>query len=135
MPLDYVKMVKDVIAKGFKKHLKGLTVIVEGMIYPEEILLRIGFREGSSIRQKNFEASISFSPKEKNAVNQINICIDSLGSMIDQYFTAAEGLDLPLVWTEFKFDGKSVYLQTSGVNSDLEAEANALLGDDAVEEE
>lgn len=120
-------MVKDVISKSFKKHLKSRTVIVEGMIYPEEVLLRIGFKEKDSIRQKNFEASAHFSPKEKNVLQQINLSIDALGSMIDQYFNSEEDLDLPLVWAEFKLDGKSVYLQTTGENSDLESKADAFL--------
>src|SRR5579872_5479945 len=102
LPLDYIKMVKEVITKSFKKHLKGKSVIVEGKIYPEEILLRIGFKDNDSIRQKNFEASVNFSVKDKNALQQINLCIDSLGSMIDQYFKDGEEIDLPVVWTEFK---------------------------------
>lgn len=127
LPLDYIKMVKDVISKSFKKHLKGQTVIVEGMIYPEEVLLRIGFKENTSIKQKNFESSVGFSPKEKNVLQQINLSIDALGSMIDQYFTSKEDIDLPLVWTEFKMEGKPVYLQTTGENSDLEAKADEFL--------
>jgi hypothetical protein len=126
-PIDYIKMVRDVIQKNFKKNLKDKEVLVEGFIYNEEVLLRIGFRGKKALTQFNFEASVIYSMKTKNIMDQIYLALDGLGAMIDQYFKASGDLELPKVWTEFKLDGKSVYLQTSAENSDLEAQADKLL--------
>jgi hypothetical protein len=126
-PLDYIKMVKDVIQKNFKKNTANKDVVVEGAIYNEEVLVRIGFREKKSIVQMNFEASVEHSMKKKNIMEQIYLALDGLGAMIDEYFKADGDIELPKTWTEFKLDGKLVYLQTSTENSDLESQADELL--------
>jgi hypothetical protein len=126
-PLDYIKMVRDIIQKNFKKDVASKDVIVEGAIYNDEVLLRIGFREKNSITQMNFEASVEHSLKKKNIMEQIYLSLDGLGAMIDEYFKADGDIELPKSWTEFKLDGKLVYLQTSTENSDLEAEADKIL--------
>ncbi|MCB0394480.1 MAG: hypothetical protein KDD25_07965 [Bdellovibrionales bacterium] len=38
--------------------------------------------------------------------------------------------DLPLFWTPVEVRGKNVFIQTSRVNPDLEAQADALLGEE-----
>jgi hypothetical protein len=129
LPLDYIKMVKDVIGKNFKKYLKDLTVVVEGAIYTEEVLVRIGFRAKKGVKQMNFEASVMYSLKTKNIMDQIYLALDGLGAMIDQYFQAEGDLELPTLWTEFVLDQRPVYLQTSTENSELEDEANKILKD------
>ena len=101
--------------------------MVEGFIYSEEILLRVGFREKSGISQMNFEASLEYSIKKKNIMTQIYLALDALGSMIDQYFKAEGDIELPIVWNEFRIDGCDVHLMTSRENSDLEAAADQFL--------
>jgi len=127
LPIDYVKMVKDVIEKNFKKYLKDKTVVVEGAIYTEEVLVRIGFRAKKGIKQMNFEASVMYSVKTKNIMDQIYLALDGLGAMVDQYFQADGDIELPTLWTEFVLDQRPVYLQTSTENSSLEEEANKIL--------
>ena len=127
LPIDYIKMVKDVIEKNFKKHLKDKTVVVEGAIYTEEVLVRIGFRAKKGVKQMNFEASVMYSVKTKNIMDQIYLALDGLGAMIDQYFQANEDIELPTLWTEFILDQRPVYLQTSTQNSRLEEEADKIL--------
>ena len=126
-PLDYVKMIKDVIAKNFKKATKDKKVIVEGYIYHAEILIRIGFQNQKAITQKNFEASIEYSNKSKNIMEKIYLAIDALCSMIGQYYDAEEEIEMPTAWNEFRLDGTSIYLQTSNENTELEAAADEFL--------
>jgi hypothetical protein len=127
-PIDSIRMIKEVVAKNFKAFVKEKKIIVQGLIYTEEILLRVGFQE-KGIAQQNFEASIGYSAKDKNIMEQIYAAFDAVGSMIDQYVKAGGDIELPIDWTEFKFDEKLVYLQTSKENSDLEAAANKFLSD------
>jgi hypothetical protein len=128
LPIDSIKLMKDVIQKNFKKYLKDKTIFIQGFIYTEEILLRVGF-QSEGIAQRNFEASISYSAKKKDIMERIYIALDALGSMIDQYFKAEGDIEMPITWNEFKLDGESVYLQTSNENTSLEAVANKLLSD------
>lgn len=126
-PVDYKKLVKDVIQKNFKAHVKGKTVLVEGSIYSEEVTLRIGIQEKNTLAQMNFEASVGHSMKAKNIMDQLYLALDGLGAMMEQYFTAKGDIDLPTKWTEFTLDNKPVYLQTSTENSELEAQADEIL--------
>jgi hypothetical protein len=50
--------------------------------------------------------------------------------MMMEYFEKEGEVDFPYVWKEFPFQGKSLYLQFTTENSNLEAEANRLLGVD-----
>lgn len=129
-PIDYIKLIKEVIAKNFRQASKTHDVNVVGHIYTEEIVLRIGFTEKGSIKPINFEASVDYSMKKKNIIEQIYVAVDALGSMIDQYFKADGDIELPKKWHEFKMEGNSVYLQTSTENPDLEAAADKLLNPD-----
>ena len=127
-PVDSIKMIRDLIHKNFKKDVKDKKVIVEGFIYTEEILLRVGYQSKGLI-QFNFESSIGYSAKKKDIMEQIYVSLDALGSMIEQYFKADGEIEMPKVWNEFKLDGQSIYLQTSTENTDLESAANKLLSD------
>jgi hypothetical protein len=129
LPVDYTKMVTEVIAKNFKKYAKDKKVIVEGWIYNEEIIVRIGFQATTGVAQRNFEASVDYSPKKKDVMDQVNAAIDALGSMIDQWIKSDEDLELPTTWHKFDMDGKAIYLQTSTENSSLESEADKLLAE------
>jgi len=126
-PIDYIKLIKEVVSKNFKKPLKENRLIVEGYIFAAEILIRIGFQDKKTIAQRNFEASVEYSAKAKDIMAQIYLAIDALGAMIDQFYKSEDEDDLPSQWLEFKLDGKSVYLKSTRENSDLEAQANALL--------
>ncbi len=127
LPKEFVDNVTDLFAKTFKKELKGRTIIVEGRIYPDEILLSVGFKESeTTLRQTNFEASIDHA--NQHVIKKLGICVDAISSMMEQYLSAGEDLDLPRAWTSFPFDRETIYLQSSGRNSALEAEANKMLG-------
>lgn len=126
-PLDYIKMIRDVIGKNFKKDVKDKNVLVQGLIYPEEILIRIGFQDKGALTQRGFEASIGHSISKKNIMEQIYVALDALGSMIEQYFKAEGDLELPKTWNSFDLDGQKVFLMTSTENPDLEALADEFL--------
>jgi hypothetical protein len=137
-PTEYLKQIEEVFEQGFKEQLKNSKLVVEGRIYPGEILLRVGVRENKSIRQANFEVSMDLDLKKKNTVERLHDCIDGAASMMQEYFDSIgkedeEPLDFPLVWQEYDFNNQKLYFQYSGTNTDLEAEANALLGETAEE--
>jgi hypothetical protein len=58
-------------------------------------------------------------------------CIDILGSLMEEYFEGGadiDKVDVPLHWKGYEFEGETIYLQYSTVNTKLEEEANRLLG-------
>jgi hypothetical protein len=127
LPVEFVDNVNELFTKTFKKQLKGRKIVVEGRIYPDEILFSVGFKESEkALRQTNFEASMDH--KGQHILKKLSVCVDAVSSMMDQYFEAGEDLDLPKHWQAFNFDKDSIYLQSTGRNSELEAQANKILG-------
>lgn len=128
LPKEYVKQIQDVFNETFATQLKNGELIVEGRIYPQEILLRVGYLEKGRLLQANFEASADYSKQKNDAVDRIYNCIDLAASMMDEYFAKEGEAELPYVWEEIDFKGQKMFYQYSGVNSKLEAEADRLLG-------
>lgn len=131
-PKEYVEQIQTVFHKNFSAQLTGKKLIIEGRIYPSEILLRVGISEKGHLRQANFEVSMDYGAKEKDAIERIHNCIDAAASMMMDYFEPkSEGeVEFPRTWQEYPFQGKKLFLQFTTENSDLEAQANALLGED-----
>lgn len=137
-PKEYKDQIEEVFSNTFKKQLAGCQLIVEGRIYTEEILLRVGIREKGRLAQANFEVSMTYSTKTKDAVERIHDCIDAAASMMNDYFAADGEVDFPRAWQEYEFNKRPLFLQFSTENSDLEAQADALLGksfEDMVQED
>lgn len=128
-PAEYVAQISSVFQETFGQELGQAQLVVEGKIYPEEICLRVGFREGASLRQNNFEVSVDFTPAKENAIETIYSCIDGIAALMTSYFEGTPAESMPIDWKPINFEKKTLYFQFSTVNSDLEASADKLLGD------
>ncbi len=132
-PKEYSDQIEVVFRENFTDYMKDATVIVEGRIYPEEVLLRVGFRRPGELRQSNFETSMQYSAKEKDALERIHNCVDAAATMMLEFLEAEaeeKEMDLPYIWKELPVEGKKIFIQYTSENSSLEAEANKLLGID-----
>lgn len=102
--------------------------IVEGNIYPSEIVLRVGLARAGHIRQHNFEASLEFKADKQNALTAIHTVIDFLGQTWQDYLEEPTELEeLPTEWKETDFEKHKIFLRYSSVNTELEKQADALL--------
>jgi hypothetical protein len=134
-PPEYSEQIETVFKENFKTQLANGKLVIEGRIYPQEIMLRVGILQKGRLAQANFEVSMDYSSAKKDAVERIHNCIDAAASMMAEYFENDGVVEFPLIWGEFPFQGQKLYLQYNTENSDLEAQANALLGaagDDAL---
>lgn len=127
-PKEYLQQIESVFYENFEQGLQGRKLIIEGQIYPSEILLRVGFLDKGSIRQINFEVSVDYSKEKQDAVERIYDCLDAAASMMAEYFDSSESVDFPKSWKEYDFKGNKVYLQHSTINTELEKKADELLG-------
>lgn len=129
-PTEFSEKIVKVFSDNFKIEAEAGEFLVEGRIYPEEVLVRVGYLESGRLRQINFEASVDYDKVKANATEKIYLAVDAVGSFMEQYFDdpdeAEEGF--PLQWHGFETDKNVVYLQFSTVNSKLEEEADRLLG-------
>src|SRR5688500_8244068 len=131
-PAEFSEKIVQVMSENFTDQAARGSFTVEGRIYPQEILLRVGYNESGRLKQDNFEASMDYTmeTKEQSAQKQIFACLDAIGSSFDELFhtrTEGEDLELPLAWEAYDFEGDIVWMQYSTVNTSLEAEADRLL--------
>lgn len=127
-PKEYSDQIQTVFKENFAQYLDEGDLIVEGRIYSDEILLRVGYLEKGRLVQANFEVSMDYSQKEQDAVKRIHNCIDAAASMMLEYLETDGEVDFPYTWKEFPFQGKKIFLQYSTENTSLEEQANKLLG-------
>ncbi len=126
-PTEFQENILKTFEENFSHKLNPGKFIAESRIYPSEILFRIGFLESGRLFQANFEASIEYIGMD-GATQAINLCIDSTASMLEQYYDSQQLMDMPRDWKEFDFDKKKIYLKFSTLNTQLEAEADKILG-------
>ncbi|WP_374033150.1 hypothetical protein ACES2I_09865 [Bdellovibrio bacteriovorus] len=127
-PKEYSDQIQAVFKENFAQYLDNAELIIEGRIYQEEIVLRVGYLEEGRLAQANFEVSMSYSQEQQDAVSRIHNCVDAAASMMMEFLENEGEVDFPYNWKEVPFQGKKVYLKFSTENSNLEAEANKLLG-------
>jgi len=132
-PKEFAQQIQEVFTQNFAKELKSAQLIIEGRIYPQEIVLRVGYLEAGRLKQANFEVSVEHSPKTQNAIERINIAVDASASLMMEYFEKEKEIegdvDFPLSWKEIEFNGQKIFVQFSTVNSVLESQADELLGE------
>lgn len=127
-PKEYSDQIQAVFTENFAQYLDDAELIIEGRIYQEEIMLRVGYHEKGRLAQANFEVSMNYSQEEQDAVQRIHNCVDAAASMMMEYLENDGEVDFPYVWKEYPFGTKKLFLQFSTENSSLEAEADKLLG-------
>lgn len=127
-PKEYSEQIQAVFKENFAQYLDEGDLIIEGRIYQEEILLRVGYLEKGRLAQANFEVSMNYSQDQQDAVKRIHNCVDAAASMMMEYLENDGEVDFPYTWKEFPFQGGKIYLQFTTENTSLEEQANKLLG-------
>ena len=128
-PSEFIEQVQELVSETFEEHLiEGAGLHMEGRIYPEEILFRLGLRLEGQLKQSNFEVSAQYNPESQNAKQVMHHCIEAAASMMAEYFDFDGDAEFPRQWMEFKFEGTPLFVQYSTVNTDLEAQADQILG-------
>lgn len=127
-PKEYADQIQSVFKENFAQYLDNAELLIEGRIYSEEIVLRVGYLEKGRLAQANFEVSMNYSQEQQDAISRIHNCVDAAASMMMEYLESDGEVDFPYTWKEVPFQSKRIYLKFSTENSSLEAEANKLLG-------
>lgn len=129
-PLEFVQQIIEALREAFPTQAKAGQFIVDGRIYTEEVLVRIGYLETGRLKQMNVEVSMNCSPKDLDASDRIMNCVDAAASVLQEYFEQTEEseTEFPTTWKSFQFDEHQMFMQTSTVNTQLESMADQLLG-------
>lgn len=132
LPVDLKGQILDTFNKAYADSLPGHQWYTEGLIYPEEVMFRVGYGLPKSLSQSHFY--LSWTRQEgSNILEQVHQAVDALDHIIQEYISSGPAkTDLPRVWKPIQtaFKAKDLHFCFSTENFDLEAQANALLGDD-----
>ena len=129
LPPEFANQIKTVFEDNFSTFLTEKTILVQGRIYPSEILLRVGVHKKGELRFHNFEVSLDHSVILQNTIPQIHLAVDAIASVMIEFFeTEEEDYELPYLWKEIPFEKQKIWVQFTTENPDLETEANKLLG-------
>lgn len=128
LPQELVKQIQSVFSQSFQEYIKGGKIEAAGQIYPEEILIGVGFKGSTGLKQANWEISIAYSKQKDNVLKLLHLAVDAVGALFEQTFTAENDHDFPRIWSEVDFEGRKIFVQYTTTNTELEAEADRLLG-------
>lgn len=131
LPREFREKASQVFAQNFREESKDGEFLIDGRIYPGEIIMRAGYVEKGRLKQTNFEVSLDHSP-DQQAMEKLFLGIDVLGSVFETHFEhireeEEDDVEYPLNWEEYDFDEGKVFLRYSTDNTRLEAEADRLL--------
>ncbi len=129
LPAELIDQIRSVFKQNYKQQIGTGTIEANGQIYPEEILISVGFRKEKSLKQSNWEISIQYKRNKDNVLKLLHLSVDAAASLFEQFFAAENDQEFPRIWEEVDFEGRKIFVQYSTTNSTLEAEADRLLGE------
>lgn len=129
LPEEFLNQIKSVFNQNFKEHLAhGGKVQAAGKIFPSEILVGVGYLAPGTLRQLNWEISIEYSRNKDNVMRLLHLAVDAAGALFEQLFAAENDQDFPRTWEAVEFEGRKIFVQFTTTNTELEAQADRLLG-------
>lgn len=128
-PKEFTEQIIETFNDFFADYdLNGQSFRVEGQIYPEEVLLRVGLNHPKRLRQDNLEASMGYNPLDEKALEEIHHMVDFLGhTWEDLLEDEDDAKEFSQEWTACDWNKKKIFFKYSSLNTDLEAEADKLL--------
>src|SRR4051812_31160682 len=103
LPPELITQIKGIFKTNFKAQIGRGTIDVNGRIFPSEILISVGYREGKDLKQSNFVISIEYQRNKDNVVKLLHMAVDALASIYEQFFAAEDDDDFPRVWERVDF--------------------------------
>jgi hypothetical protein len=127
-PAELLEAIKDSFSEDFKSASNEGSFISFGQIHPTEIILRVGYIKDGEISQVNFDCSTESSGSEASVIKSIEELVFTAKELFVDFFKNGKLEHFSYHWNPFGSSSK-VYYKLDRTNTDLEAQANALLGE------
>src|SRR3989338_2214649 len=85
-PGDICQLISQSLHEQFPEAAKGGKFVVEGWIFPSEMILRTGYLPNGQLRQRNFEASLDFQPLKEKTVDRIQVLTTACLAFMASHF-------------------------------------------------
>lgn len=152
LPTDFTEMVKEVFTAHFDEALQKFAAAAgvpygfeaSGMIYPNEILLRVTLKNPEELAATTLYGSVDFDPQASapSAQDLLSCCVDGVASLFD-WLVQGEGADerieamvsaslsaldgIPWEWSSIEVQGRPVFVRIDKANPKLDAMADEWL--------
>lgn len=127
LPSELTKAISD----EFESTLKKPGFVSFAQVYINEIVLRVGYRPENSIKQVNFDLSANIEPEGLKPLEILEKLIDSAKDLFHSYFQEEDVKEFSPSWADVA--NTQISYRFDGTNTELEEEANRLLGEDTEE--
>lgn len=154
LPKEFLKTVSDLFHKQFKSKLGGSTFLVNGNLYPEELVLCVSLSHPKTLQSASMHISNSLAKNvaenPEKVTEQLKSMVDVAASWFSQCFSAGSGLESVLeemkdavtTWQEFEWEEQQLFVLLNRTNYTLERAADDFLkkqgfkddGDDLMDE-
>ncbi len=132
-PIEFDEAVKALFEEHFTDEAKKGSFDAQTYIYPNEIIIRIGYLESNSIAQVNFIVSADFDSETQDIIEISDFILLGLKDVFSNFFINPKREELPYVWSPVRESNDSLFYKYDATNYALENEASKLLGDDSLE--
>lgn len=127
-PVEFDEAVKALFEEHFQEEAKRGIFDSNTLIYPNEIITRVGYLEGEGIAQVNFMVSADFDSKSQDIIDTGDFILLGLKDVFTSHFTNPKREELPYVWSPVRESNETLFYKYDATNYSLENEANRLLG-------
>ena len=153
LPVDFLKMVREVFTKNFDHGLKALSKIkkgarfeVTGALFPVEVVLAVSLHFDEDLAATTIYASSDYDPKASTPTVQdlLALCVDAVGGVYQALFEEANqeqleqlsaGLlssmsgvkNIPFQWTPVTLEKRTIHVLMDKANPTLDRAADEWL--------
>ncbi|MBT4762131.1 MAG: hypothetical protein HOO06_10570 [Bdellovibrionaceae bacterium] len=131
-PTEFIQQINAVVNENFQKLSPDGKFSIDGRIFPKEVLFKISHQAKNSITQNSIWVSVDYDAKKDNVNIALNLAIDCGGSLMVHHFENPKD-EFPRSWAPMDFNKTEVFICLDTQNDDLEAQADALLGESSEE--
>jgi len=131
LPEELLETITEVFCENFEEQAKNGKFLCFGQVHQSELVLRVGYIENGSIGQINFDTSNVASGSEAQIIASLEEMVFATKELFLDYFKNKNLESFSYHWNPLTTSEKTgqVFYKMDSTNTELEREANALLGE------
>lgn len=131
LPEELLETISEVFSEHFEEQAKIGKFMTFGQVHQSELVLRVGYLENATIKQVNFDTSNEASGSEAQIIASLEEMVGATKELFLDYFKNKNFENFSYHWNPLTDSQKSgqVYYKIDMTNTELESQADALLGD------
>lgn len=132
LPESFQKQVTELLKTHFSEHSKKGYFKVDGVISKNEIVFRYSYQPQDSIKTIQFDLSLEYNSSRSDfkddPLMKVFEVLSDLGASLFHSLFEDQDFELPSLWSPIEFENHTIYIQSEGIHSQLESQADEILG-------